>query len=90
MSKISFFQPFSGGSHTSHEVMEVTEFLNHIKYGKWQVEIEAIRNETDKEKRSLLKKKLPSVTMSGIFTVRKVENKIAYSVYIFIDIDNYL
>lgn len=89
MSKISFFQPFSGGSHTSHEVMEVTEFLNHIKYGKWQADIEEIRNETDKEKRSLLKKKLPSVTMSGIFTVRKVENMIAHSGYICIDIDNY-
>lgn len=90
MSKISFFQPFGGmGAHVSNETTTIDEFLHHIKYGRWQEQINEIRGEEDKKKRSLLKKKLPSVTISGLFTTRRADDLIQHSGYICIDIDNY-
>ena len=90
MSTISFFQPFGGmGAHVSTETTTVDEFLHHIKYGKWQDQIQEIRQEEDKKKRTLLKKKLPSVTISGLFTTRKANDLIQHSGYICVDIDDY-
>jgi hypothetical protein len=86
---ISFFKRFAGAPHRSEGTIEMNEFLNNVKYGKWKEYITTVRNEPDKEKRSALKKKLPSVTMSGVFSVRHESDLIAHSGFICIDIDNY-
>lgn len=90
MSKISFFLPFNGGQHKAEvPPVEVMDFLHDVKYGKWRTQIEAVRAEEDKEKRSVLKKQLSSVTMSGVFTHRKADALLEHSGYICIDIDGY-
>lgn len=90
MSKISFFLPFNGGQHKAEvPPVEIMDFLHDIKYGKWRSEIESIRKEEQKEKRTELKRKLSSVTMSGVFTTRKAEALLEHSGYICIDIDGY-
>lgn len=93
MSKISFFLPFDTAQKGVHKAevppVEIMDFLNDIKYGKWRGQVEAIRKEEDKEKRGLLKKKVASVTMSGVFTTRKAESLLQHSGFICIDIDGY-
>lgn len=87
--EISLFNglPSTGKPHTSDEKITMTDFLNHIKYGKWKAKVEAIRTEEDKSKRDTLKKGLASVTTSGLFIERKEENLIQHSGFICIDID---
>ncbi len=87
---ISLFNslPEKGKPHTASSTIEISEFLNAIKFGKWKSTIEPIRNEIDKEKRSQLKRSLPSVTISGTFAERKQDQLIQHSGYIAIDVDN--
>lgn len=89
MSKISLFKSFpeKGKPHTSDEAIQLLDFLNSIKYGKWKKQIEDIRTEENKAIRDRLKTKLPSATISGTFLERKEENLIEHSGYICIDID---
>ena len=49
--------------------------------------LDFIRNSEDKEIRNLLKARLPAITPSGLFTVRKKEGLIAHSGLICLDID---
>lgn len=55
------------------------------KNKKWRTRVEAVRNETDPEKRKELKQSLPAFTVSGLFNGRKELQ--AHSGYICIDID---
>lgn len=89
MSKISIFRSFpqKGKPHTSDEPIELIDFLNSIKYGKWKDQVEEIRTQSDKATRDRLKTKLPSVTVSGTFVERKEENLIEHSGFICMDID---
>jgi predicted P-loop ATPase len=91
MSEISYYNslPPKGKPHLSNGNMSVIDFLNGIKYGKWKELVLPIRNEPDKENRSALKKKLVSVTLSGVFQERKEQNLISYSGFICIDVDNF-
>lgn len=63
--------------------------LERISNGFYQKEVEAIRGETDKKKRNVLKKKLPCVTWSGDFVYRNTtpENLKQYSGIICHDVD---
>lgn len=89
--KISFYNslPAKGQPHLSSGEMTVNDFLGHVKFGKWQKEIEAVRKIEDKEKRDKAKKRLLSVTLSGVFSERKEANLIEHSGFICIDVDNY-
>lgn len=89
MSHISLFNklPKKGEKHISDSKISVTEFLNLVKYGKWKTQIERIRIEQDKDKRSDLKRNLPSVTLSGVFGERNQDLLIEHSGFICIDID---
>jgi hypothetical protein len=89
MPKISLFEGFSGKPHIAKEVIELDDFLNGIKYGKWQALVEAVRVEKDKSKRDLIKRKLPTVTIGGLFKERSQETLIEHSGYICVDIDHY-
>ena len=71
--KISYFPP--GIKDIPSGDMSVKTFLLNCKLGKYQMQIEAIRAETDKEKQSTLKKRLPAVTLqSEPCTQRSKEN----------------
>lgn len=87
--KISIFNhlPVKGQPHKSDGVLTITEFLNHVKYGKWKNFIELVRAEPDKKKRDNLKKNIPAVTVAGTFIERLEENLIEHSGFCAIDVD---
>ena len=89
MSNITLFNSFpqKGQPHYSNEHIELNDFLNSVKYGKWKHLIEPIRIEPDKDKRNRLKRNIPSVTISGVFEERKEECLLEHSGFICIDID---
>lgn len=88
---ISLFNslPEKGKAHISSSKISLLDFLNAVKSGKYKTQIEQIRTEHDKAKRDILKKQLPAVTISGIFTERKQELIIKHSGFIQIDIDHF-
>ena len=91
MSNISLFNrlPSKGLPHTCDEQLSITDFLNAVKYGRWQNFIEPIRIEADKKKRDMLKRNIPSVTISGLFDARSESDLLQHSGFICIDIDHY-
>jgi hypothetical protein len=66
---------------------EIDEVLNSFKDGSNAKKIEAIRNETDKEKRNIAKSKLVSVCFSGEFSRRAAKNIINHSGFACLDFD---
>ena len=72
---ISLFNslPEKGKAHISSSKISILDFLKSVKSGHYKEQIEKIRTEQDKTKRDILKKQLPAVTISGIFTERKQE-----------------
>lgn len=73
----------------SYEIQPVGDvsievFLNKVKEGAWQDAVLRYRTSKDKEE----KKKLPAVTLSGIFSQRKETALQSHSGFIGIDIDN--
>jgi hypothetical protein len=89
MTKISVFKGFKGSPHTSIGIITIDDFLNGIKQGKWKDEVEQVRTEENKEKRSSIKRGLTSVTIGGIFKERLQDSLIEHSGFICVDIDKY-
>lgn len=87
MSKISLFA--NAKSTIPESTIEIGEFLTHVKFGKWRAQIELIRAEPDKEKRTALKELLPAITASGVFSKRNQESLIQHSGFICVDLDNF-
>lgn len=89
--KISFYNslPAEGQPQVSSGEYDINDFLGHIIYGKWRTEVEALRKVEDKKQRDKIKKRLVSVTVSGVFGERKEANLIEHSGFICIDVDNY-
>lgn len=78
--------------HYEHREAEyfisVADFCLGIYNGEFKKEVEAIRAETDNEKRKLLKKALPAATISGTFSpIRGKENLKEHSGFICLDLD---
>lgn len=65
----------------------VEDFCGNIYCGDYQVEVEQIRAEKDKQTRDALKAKLPAATISGTFSERKKTALIQHSGFIAVDID---
>lgn len=90
MANISLFYKFpSGGAHICDEVISLNDFLGAIKHGKWKDIVEPIRSEKDKNKRDQLKRRLPMVTIGGVFKERKQDLLIKHSGFICVDIDHF-
>ena len=68
--------------------IEIDNFLEGIRSGRWQDIALEVRNAPNKEVKDLIKKKAPLVTISGSFAERKVEGLRKHSNFIAIDIDN--
>jgi len=87
MSKISIFP--NARATTPESTIDIAEFLTAVKFGKWRTQIELIRSEPDKEKRSQLKTELQAVTASGVFSKRNQDSLLQHSGFICIDLDNF-
>src|SRR5690554_470173 len=72
----------------SDDTIEISEFLEGVRTGKWQDYIIPIRAEKDKEKIRKLKLKIPAVTISGTFEERKDSALKKHSGFMAIDIDD--
>ena len=66
----------------------IEQAFERIKNGKSKILIEKIRVETDKEKRNLLKAKLPSVLFTGKFKNRSDKSLEIHSSYVILDFDH--
>ena len=87
MSKCSVFKN-SFSPKCEHEAPTL-QILGAIKKGRWRKLIDKIRECSEKEERSNLKKGLPCVTFSGTFNdTRKEKNIKEYSQLMVVDIDN--
>jgi hypothetical protein len=82
---ISVFPHSEAGTPTGE--MHIGDFLGRIINGTWQDDILKLRTITDKEKRSVAKKKLPCVTISGKFPKRKNADVNGHSSRLAMDID---
>ena len=67
---------------------EIDDVLNDIKNGTNKDYISKIRNESNKEKRNLLKQKLKSICFSGEFSYRSAKNCIKHSGFACLDFDD--
>lgn len=72
----------------SNEQIPVDLFFDNIRTGYWQDDVLKIRALSDKDERQRAKKKLPSVTLSGIFPERKDSECKMHSGFIGVDIDD--
>ncbi|TLD41846.1 MAG: putative helicase [Candidatus Jettenia ecosi] len=61
--------------------------MDGIRNGNWEKEVEAVRNEKDKTRRSRLKQGVPAFTPSGVFAERKVSGLQCHSGVLAIDFD---
>jgi hypothetical protein len=68
-------------------VPKPVNLLRWLKSDKYKAEVEAIRNEKDKDERYKLKEMLPAITPSGIFTERNTRCLTQHSGFIAFDID---
>ncbi len=84
--KISFFESIF--KKTPVKNIEAEYFFKSVKTGKWKKLVENVRMVKDNDKRDKKKKKLPVVTISGIFKVRKVEALIKHSGLLCLDVDS--
>ena len=66
----------------------IPEFINDVKFGRWEDQVGLIQKENDKAKRTELKKSLPYVTVSGLFTHRKKDGLVKHSGFICLDFDD--
>ena len=80
--KVSLFE-----NYQSAKPIGEVDLLEHVLSSRWKTQVEAIRRESDKEKRGQMKMSLPSVTTSGTFKKRCVSGLIQHSGVICIDID---
>lgn len=72
---------------SSNQTIPLDIFLDQIKEGEYQDIVIPVRAEKDKERREVLKKLLPGVTVSGLFSMRYDKNLITHSGFIAVDID---
>lgn len=73
---------------SSDDTIEISDFLEGVRIGKWQDYIIPIRAEKDKEKIRKLKLRIPAVTISGTFEERKDSAMKKHSGFLAIDIDD--
>lgn len=68
--------------------VDIFHVFDNIKVGKYQDTILKVRLIKDKKERQIEKRKLPLVTISGIFTERLDSALVAHSGYLAIDVDD--
>jgi predicted P-loop ATPase len=71
------------------ERTSVDDLLDRIKSGYWKEQVELVRSEQDNERKKVIKKTLPAVTIGGVFNKRNELSLETHSGFICIDIDGY-
>jgi hypothetical protein len=84
--KITVFRNIFDTTDPLH--MDVLEILKRIKDGNSKDIVEKIRNESDKDAKGDIKKRLPSICFSGRFSERKASSLLEHSGLICLDIDD--
>ena len=86
---ITYFKTITDTSAPFYK--NVTHAIERIRNGNSNIIklIEDIRNENDKAKRNVLKKKLPAICFSGKFTKRDESSCLEHSGFICIDFDKF-
>jgi VirE N-terminal domain/Primase C terminal 2 (PriCT-2) len=84
--KVSFYKNIA--DTTNKTVINIDAYLKGIKTGKYKKQIEALRNTGSKKLQTVLKKQLPNITASGIFSERKDASIITHSGLKQIDFDS--
>lgn len=86
LSRIGIYKNISDNS--SRETVKIETFLNDVLTGKWQDQVNPIRTIKDPELRQAAKKKIPYVTISGIFKDGRAAAKLsAHSGFLAMDLD---
>jgi hypothetical protein len=68
--------------------VSAVSIIKAIKTGKWEDEILRLRDTEDEEEQDVLKRKLPAVTFSGVFSPRRsLESCVKYNHVVVFDID---
>ena len=84
----SFFPSgFIAAGQAPEEIIWDEVIFADIEGGRWRKEIEALRMETNKQKRNDIKKFLPVIKTSGVFNGGSKEDLVEYNGYIQLDID---
>ncbi len=83
---ISYFDKVQ--NNRPSEEINLDGFLNDVKNGRWQDQILKLRTVPIEADQKQLKKKLPAVTISGTFKVRKASSLLESSGFIAMDIDD--
>lgn len=86
MSAITVFKDFSETKKPYYSTVD--KMLSRIKQCKIQKQIDELRNEQDKKKRTDLKKKLPCILWSGKFTERADKKIVEHSGFCVLDFDS--
>lgn len=69
------------------QLADIDTFLTHVKTGKWEDKIHALRTAITPQAEETLKNALPCVTISGIFAERSDATIQTHSTYVAIDVD---
>lgn len=83
---ITIFKNITDSKHPF--IISVPTVIDRIKNGKSKQLIDSLRAETDKSKRTELKKKLPSICFSGEFTERSEKGLVKHSGLVAVDFDH--
>lgn len=86
MAKVSIYSKITDTK--SQNTIELDDYLAHVRDLKWQDLLIPIWNETDKERRNILKRQLPYITTCGVFEKRSNGAVKELSNFIAIDFDN--
>jgi hypothetical protein len=84
------FSIFKNVADTAPEQITLDDFAGMVSSGEWSDVIGRIRAETDEDKQQVLKRKLPCVTVSGVFLGgHHASNMVKHSGLICLDFDSH-
>ena len=87
MTKLSLYTNAFDVKSTKQIDMQI--FLDNIRDGQWQDEVIKYRRAKDRATKDRVKKKLPNVTISGLFSSRRDDAIIEHSEFLCMDLDGY-
>lgn len=83
--KISLFKNVS--EVRNPEILDLIDYLNDTKQGKWEDIVTACRNIKDSDEKKSFKRKMPTATLSGTFSYRDDSSLVTHSEILAMDLD---
>lgn len=83
--KISLFKSVSEPKNP--EIIDLIDYLDDTRDGKWEIDVGMCRNKKTKEERDAFKRTLPTACLSGTFSYRDDKSLVTHSEIIAMDID---